>query len=171
MPFSDRRGKVTAVVVVCFTFPVRQGWYRHALGLKGVLLLRVLIARVVAPDDVPDGAGGIRELRIPGVRVREALRPPVLAERALAGRDARRVGLTYLFERTTGDDPFRRDPRRGSASQVLVRDRQDAERGLERIFAPPAARAWALDGWATTDPQAPDSELDALAGARTGFES
>ena len=32
-------------------------------------------------------AGGIRELRIPGVRPREALRPPVLAERALAGRD------------------------------------------------------------------------------------
>ena len=30
-------------------------------------------ARVVTPDDVPDGAGGIRELRIPGVRVREAL--------------------------------------------------------------------------------------------------
>ena len=100
---------------------------------------------------MPEGAGGIRELRIPGVHVREALRPPVLAERALAGRDLDGTGLTYLFERTAGDDPFRRDPRRGSAGAVLVRDRQDGERGLERVIAPPAARAWRADGWGTVD--------------------
>jgi arabinofuranan 3-O-arabinosyltransferase len=168
MPYSDRRGKVTAVEVAGRTFPVRQGWNRLELGLKGVRSLRVRIARVVAPDDVPDGAGGIRELRIPGVRVREALRPPVLAERALAGRDARAVGLTYLFERTTGDDPFRRDPRRGSAGAVLVRDRQDGERGLERTIAPPAARSWTADGWATVDVRARDSAIDALVGAPEG---
>ena len=39
----------------------------------------------------------------------------MLAERALAAATCARTGLTYLFERTTGDDPFRRDPRRGTA--------------------------------------------------------
>ena len=55
--------------------------------------------------------GGIRELEIPGVGVTEALRPPVLAERALAGADVSGTSLTYVFQRTTGDDPFRRDAR------------------------------------------------------------
>jgi len=172
LPYSDRRARVTAVEVGGRTFPVRQGWNRLELGLRGVGSLRVRIARVVAPEGVQEGPGGIRELRIPGVAVREALRPPVLAERALADRDLARTGLTYLFERTTGDDPFRRDPRRGTAGATLVRDRQDGERGLERTIAPPAARAWQADGWGTVDPRAPDSRLDALAGARGGrFDS
>ena len=97
----------------------------------------------------------------------------MLAERALAGRDLSRTGLTYLFERTTGDDPFRRDPRRGTAGAVLVRDRQDGERGLERAIAPPAARAWRADGWGTVDPRAP-RRRDRRAGGRArrhAFES
>jgi arabinofuranan 3-O-arabinosyltransferase len=165
LPYSDRRAKVTAVEVAGRTLDVRQGWNRLELGLRGVRSLRVRIARVVAPEGVPEGPGGIRELRIPGVKVREALRPPVLAEKALAGRNLSRTGLTYLFERTAGDDPFRRDPRRGSAGAVLVRDRQDGERGLERVIAPPAARDWAADGWGTVDARARDSAIDALAGA------
>ena len=44
-------------------------------------------ARARRPRACRRAPGGIRELRIPGVHVREALRPPVLAERALAGRD------------------------------------------------------------------------------------
>ena len=152
MPYSDRRAKVTAVEVAGRTFPVRQGWNRLKLGLRGARSLRVRIARVTEPEDgAPEGAGGIRELRIPGVRVREALRPPVLAERALEGRDLDSTGLTYLFERTTGDDPFRRDPRSGTAGAVLVRDRQDGQRGIERQIAPPAAREWEADGWGTVD--------------------
>ena len=55
---------------------------------------------------------------------------------------------------------------------MLVRDRQDGERGLERVIAPPAARAWRADGWGTVDARAPDSAIDALAGARGAtFES
>ncbi|HZB76944.1 MAG TPA: alpha-(1-_3)-arabinofuranosyltransferase family protein, partial [Solirubrobacteraceae bacterium] len=171
MPYSDRRAKVTAVEVAGRTFPVKQGWNRLELGLEDVRSLRVRIARVAAPEGVPEGAGGIRELRIPGVNVREALRPPVLAERALAGRDLDGTGLTYLFERTAGDDPFRRDPRRGTAGAVLVRDRQDGERGIERAIAPPAARAWRADGWGTVDARAEDSAIDALVGGPVGFES
>ena len=168
LPYSDRRAKVTAVEVAGRTFPVRQGWNRLELGLRDVRSLRVRIARVAAPEGVPEGPGGIRELRIPGVKLREALRPPVLAERALTGRDLSATGLTYLFERTAGDDPFRRDPRRGTAGAVLVRDRQDGEHGLERAIAPPAARAWEADGWGTVDPHASDSAIDELVGARGG---
>ncbi len=173
LPYSDRRAKVTAVEVAGRMFPVRPGWNRLELGLRGVRSLRVRIASIAAPADVPEGAGGIRELRIPGARVREALRPPVLAERALAGRDLDATGLTYLFERTTGDDPFRRHPKRGTAGAVLVRDRQDGERGIERRIAPPAAREWEADGWGTVDARAPDSAVDELAGTRGGatFES
>ena len=77
----------------------------------------------------------------------EALRPPVIAERAL--RAGPTAALTYVFQRTTGDDPFRRDPWHGGSSSALVRDRGDGERGLERVFSPPAARTWTLDGWVT----------------------
>ena len=170
-PYSDRTGRVTEVEVAGRRFDVRPGWNRLRLGLRDVRSLRVRIARVVRPPEVKPNPGGLRELRVPGVRVTEALRPPVLAERALAGEDVSRTGLTYLFERTTGDDPFRRDPRRGSAGAGLVRDRLDGERGLERLFSPPAARSWSADGWATIASDAPDSAIDRLAGVRGRFES
>ncbi|HEY7075249.1 MAG TPA: discoidin domain-containing protein, partial [Solirubrobacteraceae bacterium] len=168
LPYSDARGRVTAVEIAGRHYAVRpDGWTRLALHLHGVRSLRVRIAGLVKPPaPVRAGAGGIRELRIPGVRVRDALRPPVLAERALAGRDLRHTGLTYLFERTTGDDPFRRDPAIGTAGALDTRDRGDGESGLARVFAPPAARAWTADGWVTVAAHAPDSALDALAGAR-----
>jgi hypothetical protein len=169
LPYSDRRARVTAVEVAGRRFAVRDGWNRLPLGLHGMRSLRVRIAGVdEPPGDVQAGAGGIRELRVPGLRVHEALRPPVLAERALAGRDLSATGLTYLFERTTGDDPFRRDPRRGTAGAELVRDRLDGERGLERVFAPPAAREWEADGWATVAADARDSEIDRLVGVPGG---
>ncbi len=95
----------------------------------------------------PTVTAGIRELQIPGVHATEALRPPVIAERALAGQTD--GALMYVFQRTTGDDPFRRDPWHGPSSAGRVRDRGDAESGLERVFSPPAARRWTIDGWVT----------------------
>ena len=92
LPYSDARGRVTAVEVAGRRFDVHAGWNRLALGLRGVRTLRVRIAQIVRPQEVKPNPGGIRELRIPGVRVREALRPPVLAERALAGEDLSRDG-------------------------------------------------------------------------------
>ena len=170
-PYSDKTGRVTEVEVNGRRFDVRPGWNRLQVGLRDVSSLRVRIARVVRPPAIKPNPGGLRELRIPGVQVREALRPPVLAERALARQDVSRIALSYLFERTTGDDPFRRDPRRGSAGAGLVRDRLDGETGLERLFSPPAARDWTADGWATIAPGAPDSAIDRLAGVSGTFES
>src|SRR6185312_14286953 len=66
----------------------------------------------------------------------------------------------------TGDDPFRRDPGIGTAGALEPRDRGDGESGLSRVFSPPVARAWTADGWVTAATRAPDSALDALAGAR-----
>jgi hypothetical protein len=112
--------------------------------------------------------------------VRELLRPPALAEQALAGRDLRPTPLSYVFERTTADDPFRRDPvpppppasgNRSEAEAALVRGAQDPETGIDRLLTPPAAREWRADGWATISPAAPDPALDRLAGARLGAAS
>ncbi len=171
LPYSDRVATVTAVEVQGKRFAVHPGWNRLPLGLHGVKALNVRIAGIESGLARATYTGGISELRIPGVHATEALRPPVLAERALAGRDLSHTRLTYLFQRTTGDDPFRRDPQRGPAAAVLVRDRGDGETGLERVFSPPAARRWRVDGWATVAPTASDAALDRLAGAPGGFTS
>ena len=126
--------------------------------------LSVRIAHVVQPPTGEGGAGGIRELRIPGVRATEALRPPLLVEHALHGADLRRAGLTYLFDRTTGDDPLRPHVVTGARSRGLVRDQQDGERGWARAIAPPAARAWRADAWVSVAPETPDHVLDSWAG-------
>src|SRR5919197_3408989 len=72
------RGRVDRVAVNGRTFAVRPGWNRLALDLRGVRSLTVRIARVVQASRGEGGAGGIRELRIPGIHPSEALRPPVL---------------------------------------------------------------------------------------------
>jgi arabinofuranan 3-O-arabinosyltransferase len=168
LPFNDERGRVIAIEAGGRTVRVGEGWTRIRLGLHDVRALRVRVAATEFPPDVSGGAGGFRELRVPGVRVRERLRPPVLAERALAGTDLSRTPLTYLFERTTGDDPFERDPVTGPPQAALVRDRGDAERAIRRVIHPPAAREWRAEAWVTAAPEASDSLLDDVAGRRGG---
>ncbi len=166
LPENDRYGVVRAVDVNGRLFPVHAGWNRLALGLKGVSGLRIRMARVDFPPHVFEaGAGGLAEVRIPGVNASEALRPPVLAERALAGRDLRHAALTYLFGRTTGDEPFQRARYTGPPQALLTRDRGDGELGLSRVFHPPAARAYAADAWVSPSPDAHDDALDRLAGS------
>jgi arabinofuranan 3-O-arabinosyltransferase len=164
MPYSDGQGRVDRVAVNGREFAVHDGWNRLPLHLRGVGSLSVRIARVTQPPTGEGGAGGIRELRIPGVRATEALRPPLLVEHALHGADLRRAGLTYLFHRTTGDDPLRPHVVTGARSRGLVRDQQDGERAWARAIAPPAARAWRADAWVSVAPETPDHVLDAWAG-------
>ena len=172
MPYSDGQGRVDRVAVNGHEFAVRDGWNRLSLGLRGVRSLSVRIAHVVQPPTGEGGAGGIRELRIPGLRATEALRPPLLVEHALHGADVRRAGLTYLFDRTTGDDPLRPNVVTGARSRGLVRDQQDGERGWARAIAPPAARAWRADAWVSVAPETPDHVLDSWSGGRgaTAFD-
>jgi len=146
-------------------YPVHRGWNTLQLGLKAVPALSVHLDVTDRPG--PTVTAGIRELQIPGVHATEALRPPVIAEHALAGQAS--AALMYVFQRTTGDDPFRRDPWHGASSAGRVRDRGDGESGLERVFSPPTARRWTIDGWVTAGDS--DSALDALVGVKGRYES
>jgi arabinofuranan 3-O-arabinosyltransferase len=168
MPYSDSRGVVREVAVAGRRFGVHRGWNRLRLGLRDLRSLTVALTKVTEPEDATGGAGGIRELRIPGVRAHEALRPPVLAEDALRGQDLRAVGLDYLLERTTADVPRLGERYAGERGAGLLRDAQDPERQLSRALHPPAARRYAVDAWATIDPRTADDVLDGLAGAGRG---
>jgi hypothetical protein len=167
LPLSDSRGQVTQVDVNGKRFDVHRGLNRLQVDLKDVGSVRVTLTGVKQPQDTQlRGNGGMREIRIPGVQVRESLRPPVVSAQALGGRDLSRVGLTYLFERTTADDPFRRDRVTGSPLLELATNRTDAEAQLDRVVFAPGARSYDLSAWVQPDVKTPDSELDRLVGLR-----
>ena len=165
-PLQDWSGIEREVEVGGVRARLHAGRNRIRLGLEQVGSLRVTITRVDQPPGDLRGAGGFREIRIPGLSVRNSLRPPVLAGRALAGRDLSRVGLTYLFERTTADAPFRRDRQTGSPLLELASNRRDAESQLDRLIFAPAARRYDVDTWVYPAVDAPDPQLDRLAGLR-----
>ncbi len=165
LPYGDERGRLQEVAVNGKRFRLHSGWNRLDVGLRGVDQLRIDLVDVTDPPDGEDGgAGGIRELRIPGVRVTEALRTPVVAERALRGAHLEHTPLSYVFQRTRGADPYHRDRLHGPWQAGDVRDEGDAEAGLERIVDPPVARAWTADAWVSVADTTPDAELDALIG-------
>src|SRR4051794_5920494 len=166
LPYSDSRGVVTRVAINGHERAVRRGWNHLVVGLHGARSLQVRIAHVRQPRHRSGGAGGIRELRVGGLRLRETLRAPVLAERALRGARLDRAGLAYLLERTTADAPGRVGPPVGPWQAGLLRDRVDPEPRLERTIAPPAARSWRLDAWTSAGPEPSDLALDRLAGVR-----
>lgn len=163
LPQREARTDLTAVEIAGRRYPVRPGWNRLPVALRGVDKLRVAIAGVEGPPTTRTrGPGAIAELRIPGVRVREWLRPPVVATRALAGEDLVHAPLSFVFERTTGNDPFHRrariDPDSTSVpsgdnqSAALVTAAGDGETSIARRFELPVARSWRADGWMTVAP-------------------
>ncbi|HEV8152703.1 MAG TPA: alpha-(1-_3)-arabinofuranosyltransferase family protein [Solirubrobacteraceae bacterium] len=173
LPLRDWRGVEREVDINGVRAKLGPGVTRVPVRQRGVRALRITITRVDQPPGNLRGGGGFREIRIPGVHIRQALRPPILAGRALAGRDLRHNPLTYLFERTTADEPFRRDRYTDSPQIELERNRQDPERQFDRVLFAPAARAYAVDAWVQPDVTAPDSALDRAAGLRgtATFES
>ncbi|HEX4690531.1 MAG TPA: alpha-(1-_3)-arabinofuranosyltransferase family protein [Solirubrobacteraceae bacterium] len=167
-PHVDRRGATTAVAIAGRRWPVHPGWNRLPVRLGPAASLRVQIATVRRPVGSERSPGGIDELRMPGIHPREYLRPPVRLESALRGADLRRSSLSYVFARTTGATPFRRQPAVGPAQARRARDRGDAEAQIARRIDPPAARAYAADGWATLAPDAADDALDRMTGVTGG---
>jgi arabinofuranan 3-O-arabinosyltransferase len=170
LPVRDWRGIETEVEIGGKRAELGPGVNRVRLGLEDVRSLRIRITGVRQPPGDLRGNGGFREIRIPGVSVRQPLRPPVVAARALAGRDLSRVALTYLFERTTADAPFRRDRQAGSPLLELARNRRDPEKQLDRLVFAPAARSYSVEAWVAPSVDAPDSELDRLAAVDGLFE-
>jgi hypothetical protein len=163
-PLSDAHGVVTEVDVNGIHHAVGSGWTRIALHLRSVSALRITIDHLVQPKVGLAGAGGFREIRIPGFHVREFLRSPIALGRDLAGADLRHDSLTYLFERTTGDDPFRRNPFGVDTLLDDPQDRGDAEAQIERIVFAPTARSYTADAWVYPAVGTPDSTLDRLVG-------
>ena len=166
VPYSDSRAVVHEVEIGGRRFAVHRGWNRLPVRLRDTPSITVRLSGVRGPRRASEGAGGIRELRVPGLRVTEALRPPTVIESALRGADLSANPLTYLFERDTADVPDRRARHVGERGAGELRDAQDPERRLRRVFAPPAARGYTVDGWASVDPRTPDATLDTMMGAR-----
>ena len=164
LPLSGNHGVVTSIEVNGVTRPVGRGWTRIRVDQRHATAIRVRIADVDRPEVGKGSGGGLRELRVPGLSGRSYLRSPILSARALAGRDLSRVGMTYLFERTTGDTPFARDRVTASPTVAEYADRGDAERRLDRVVFAPAARSYAVDAWVNPDLTTPDSAFDRLVG-------
>ena len=184
LPYSsDPFVRLTRVQIGTRLFAVHPGWNRLAIELTHASVLRIEIARVHTTGNQGGTGVGIAEVRIPGVKVRELLRPPVLTEQALRGVDLSHTPLTYVFERTTAAAPLQRGPAprsvtaRGNQLQTevtLITDAQDPESGISRTIDPPAARRWTVSGLASVSPTAPDPALDLIAGTATdgaGFSS
>jgi len=96
------------------------------------------------------GPVGIRDITIPDVTVREALRLPTdlfdTAAKTPAGQALMSVApLAYVFDRASSDGAV-----------------PDEELGVDRIFQVPSDRAFDLTGTVRLDPQVPDQELDRL---------
>jgi hypothetical protein len=163
LPQREARTDLREVEIAGRRHSIRPGWNRLLVGLRDIEKLRVSITGVEGPPTTRTrGPGAIAELRISGVGVRERLRPPVVATRALAGADLRHAPLAFLFERTTGNDPFHRRaridpnstsvPSGDSQSAALVAAAGDGETSIARRFELPAARSWRADGWVTVAP-------------------
>lgn len=167
MPYDDAGGSVEQVTVAGRTFDVHPGWNRLAVQLHDASSVTVALTKVSPPQrGAQAGAGGIRELQIPGVHATQALRLPVDASRDLRGADLRRVSLDYLFQRVTGDDPYQRDLAHGPWSALDVRQPGDAEQQLRRVFEVPAARSFTASAWVRPFSHTSDAALDRLAGYR-----
>ncbi|HEY5143180.1 MAG TPA: alpha-(1-_3)-arabinofuranosyltransferase family protein, partial [Solirubrobacteraceae bacterium] len=165
LPYADSRGVPDRISVNGRAFAVRRGWNRLRLGLRRVPGLVVVIDHVRLPPLGKGGAGGIRELRIPGVHPTETLRTPLLAEDALRGADLARTSLSYLLDRTTGDDPSRPRVVVAERQRGFVRDQEDGELGWRRSIDPPAPRSWGQQAWTRVAPRTSDSAIDTLVGA------
>src|SRR6185312_14619263 len=68
------------------------------------------------------------------------------------------------FERTSGDDPFRRNPYGTATVLNDPQDRGDAEAQIERLVFAPAARSYSVAAWVYPAVNTADSTLDRLAG-------
>ena len=165
-PLVGPQTTVRSVAIDGQIFPVSPGGTRIALHAHGISSLRVALAHVVRLN-ANSGPGGLREIRIPGVRVSAVLRAPLVASSALAGRDVSHASLTWLFARQTADDPARANRYVDEPVQNDPADAQDPEALIARQISPPATRSYTVDARVTPAVDAPDPALDALTGVRS----
>jgi hypothetical protein len=167
MPVHDWRGIEREVDINGVRAPLQAGWNRVPVHLKDVTRLRIRLTKVDQPDSDLRGSGGFREIRIPGVHLRQPYRPPVLTAQALAGRDLSKVALSYVFERTMGDRPHQRDRYTDSPLVEHMSNRQDVEKQIDRLVFAPEARSYRVEAWAQPSVDTRDPVLDRMAGVAT----
>lgn len=173
VPHRDRNSRTTLVLLSVNGGPERPvelhaGSNEVTLGAAALRTLRIRTRKIEGPPSRRLG-GGLDEVRIPGVSVRERLRLPTALATRTASTDLSGNELVVLLDRATADFPTR-----AGADRLLPVARSpvamtDAEPGLERELTLPAARSFALSGWATVAPDAPDHEIDRLAGLAAGW--
>ncbi len=169
LPYGDAGGQVRQASVAGRVFSLGPGWKRLVLKLRDIKRLRVQLTQISAPTPgVSAGAGGIRELRIPGLDASQTMRLPVDAGHALVGADLRPDAVDVVLSRTTGDRPFARRQAHGPWSSLNVADPGDPETTMRRVLTLPAPRRFSASGWVGVLPQASDSTIDRLSGPPGG---
>ena len=139
-------GRVDRVAVNGRRFAVHGGWNRLPVGLRGVRVAERADRAVVQPPTGEGGAGGIRELRIPGVRATEALRPPMLVEHALRGADLRRARADVPLRPHHRRRPAAPARRTASAARASCATRRTPS-AAGRARRPARGARVAADGW------------------------
>jgi arabinofuranan 3-O-arabinosyltransferase len=172
-PRVDERGATASVAVSENgggerTVGLERGWNEIELSGRPLSALRIRIGRVRG-EERGRGGGGIDELELPGLHVREWLRLPVAAARAARGADLSRSEIEVLLERTTADFPYRAGGEVGVPQARSPLDAVDSERRIVRRVTLPEARTFDLSGWASVDPAAPDDALDRLTRLGAGW--
>ena len=104
-PTSDSLGTTTTLAVAVNggperSFALRPGWNSLRLNSRGVTSLRV---RVTGVSPSTDPSGGIAELQVPGLRLRESLRLPQVLASDARGLDLSRNAVSILLQRATAD--------------------------------------------------------------------
>ena len=117
-----------------------RGWNTVPIDAQPLRTLRIRITGELGLSS----AGGISELQIPGVHVREALRLPTDLATATRGLDLSHSKVSILLARTTADFPYREEAPRGTLQQRSVVYAADAERGIRRVVTLPAARSFTV---------------------------
>jgi arabinofuranan 3-O-arabinosyltransferase len=171
-PHADARGVTRSVKVSENdggerTVGLERGWNELELSGRPLSRLRLRIGKVEG-EERGRGGGGIDELELPGLHVRETLRLPVEAAREARGADLSHSAVDVLLERTTADFPRRAGADVAAPQARSPLDAVDPERALERRITLPERRSFELSGWASVDPVAPDDALDQLAGDSRG---
>ena len=146
-------------------YPLNFGWTTLPLERSNVKTLRLRIAGVV----LGDGFGGLDEVQIPGLHVRETLRLPTVLARETQSMDLSHNPISVVLQRTTADFPYRAGADVEAAQAGNPIDEVDPEPGLERDVTLPTARSFDINGWASVKPGSSDLPLDRLTGVPAGW--
>lgn len=145
---------------------VTRGRNSVTLGSSPVTSLRIRVIGKVGFFGLTQA--GLDEIRIPGVRVSEALRLPTRLASLTSGADLGSVPMQVVIERATADFPRRSGEATGPAFSADANDMADSEQGMRRIVTLPVQRMFTASGWASLRPSASDASIDRLVGSLAG---